>query len=448
MLMIASLVLLHAPVLIPPGTERKIATLLKYCILWSFIFYSLIAPFIMRRRYSMKLPRSRQYFALFCAFWFLVSVSYMRAFVYGVVEPKPLSMFYLDWLTVVMFAFAVFHGRRSEVETARSNKAIVLCLFLFITANAVLFLMGVENTVWLKVNEGLVPSRLAELAGLHLNRQQVPLAAGLNNVGMLSGATILLGVLLIIVMRRNAMLKVLAGASIASALLCIMLTDSRASMMLIAPVLIMFVAVPKKYYRVITFLPALIPLFIPIVLSILVMLPHGMISALSRNDNAVDVYTVSSRTLIWMSSIEVLQPFVATHLIGYGAFGQVTSGASHGYTQMFSEWNSEAGHRFSAHNFALQTVLDHGYIGLLFMLYFFYRTARLFLERWKESGDSVYILFMAYLSYIFLTGVGETAGTVYQSDLFILLTYMIVSAMTANRLQRSRVRFAARYDDR
>jgi O-antigen ligase len=77
------------------------------------------------------------------------------------------------------------------------------------------------------------------------------------------------------------------------------------------------------------------------------------------------VSTLDGRIHIWQAAWSVISHSGLYHLlVGYGAYGQVTSGASRNYASMFEGVSAEPLHN-TVHDLPLQTMLDGGLIALI-----------------------------------------------------------------------------------
>jgi O-antigen ligase len=128
--------------------------------------------------------------------------------------------------------------------------------------------------------------------------------------------------------------------------------------------LVIMAVVPRWARRAVVILPILL-LSAPAIILFIVGQLGSLSSTFSRNPG--DFVTATGRSKIWSIVGQFLSHPHVEDLIGYGAYGQVRSGVSAQYAYLFHIEHPEF---VSAHNIALQTVLDMGYIGLAVFVFF------------------------------------------------------------------------------
>ena len=144
-------------------------------------------------------------------------------------------------------------------------------------------------------------------------------------------------------------------------LVALLLTDTRAAIVLSIIVIILMATIKRT--RIALLFVVAIPFsswIIKVVLSFLS--ATGLATPISRS--ARDVSTGNGRTFIWEAAQHQIETSGIFHtLFGYGANGQVTSGASRLYAYLFEALPSPL--FVHVHNFGLQTLLDMGLAGLV-----------------------------------------------------------------------------------
>jgi len=165
-----------------------------------------------------------------------------------------------------------------------------------------------------------------------------------------------------------------------------------------------------------------------------------------------DILTLHGRTYIWRIIMsEFAQCNRLEHFVGYGGFGQVTSGLSYYYATNFRTFYADTDY-VNAHNSFLQVLLDQGFIGMsIFAAYLIALHRRLLslAGPHEESGRASYGLWVILLFLVGAAGT-EVALTSYMPSLLaILLMITFYTLALYRRSEGSRMRAVqARQDAR
>jgi O-antigen ligase len=146
---------------------------------------------------------------------------------------------------------------------------------------------------------------------------------------------------------------------------------------------------------------------------------------LSRGNG--DVSTGNSRFTIWSAIFHFLREPHVEHLYGYGAYGQLASNVVYSYSYIFGRSLQPIYEH--AHNLALQTILDYGYVCLvtLALLIVF---AVLRLERLMRLGTVPVFGPLAALLVVAMSGMTEAFPSYFSLDT-VALFVMLAAAATA-----------------
>ena len=136
------------------------------------------------------------------------------------------------------------------------------------------------------------------------------------------------------------------------------------------------------------------------------------IGDIAVRDSSLGVAT--GRQFIWIAATQnIVSPDL---ILGYGYFGQVTSGLVNDFLFVFGEQNLTP----SLHNTYLQYIYDSGYIGFILYVSLFFVTLRV-LKTADIISDQLIRSIFACLLFILIMSFGEVVGTVYHPEIFYFL---------------------------
>jgi O-antigen ligase len=406
-----SLLLTRLPTLIPNG--GAVAGLLAIsplllCIAWGI-------PRINPGRIDHRLA------ILLGAFVVLLWVALVRGAlqgVYGTVTSAAVEG--LTFTTLAGFGLILFATARNDAETRQRLVACALAPGVYLLANVALRLVGVESAAIYDPSRASValnqPAQILGLLGIGGLRVQFPLANSINNFGVVAATGLAASVVLWFQVRDvSRMMLVPVGAACLAGLL---LGDSRGSFV-IAVVVTIAALVTYRIFRFAWAIALLIPMSPLIVIAVLKLMA-GASSLLSRNPG--DLASASGRVFIWQGAERAIEFLSLESLIGFGAGGQITSGASINYAYMFPP---AIGASAPAHNVALQMLFDLGYVGLgLFVLLTAMIMRRLYWAS-RDLGGSATALLVALIVPL-LAGFTEVTPSFYAQE--TLVCFLLIAA--------------------
>lgn len=335
------------------------------------------------------------------------------------------------FVVICVFGITLITSARNGRERWWRLIAIALSPAVYIGVNTILLQIYGQPTMALSVAQG-TPSELLGYFGISATRVLFPLSPGVNFTGAVAAAGLASAVLLLV---RASLDRRVAVVAILVCLYGVLATDSRGALLLSLAVVLAFVLAPRirASAGVAVLVPAA-PILIGLVLGLLASSSGSL--GLFLRPGAQDVSTVTARLQIWHSVWGVLSHPSLEQLIGYGANGQVTSGASLHYAYLFAFTQSPD--TISTHNLVLQTILDAGYIGLAAMIAALVVCA-FRLERgaraWPRSPSPA---MLAILAVIFLSGATEAVPTYLAPDAMgLVLLVMGASVALADPRSRS-----------
>lgn len=274
------------------------------------------------------------------------------------------SAFY-DWLMIAalgIFAVTFLAGARQRAIQSRMI-AVAFAPTVYVTVNVLLYLGRHSLPFQLPQSPAEVGSTTDEMLGLigiHTGRIVFPLALGLNNFGMIASAGFAAAT--IVCVRSQSPRRSVSATAAAICLYGDLATDSRAPLLLALAVIALFLVTARL--RTAQGLAIVIPLSPALVLASLSFFAGaGFLGGLSRQGG--DLSTGNNRLYIWTDVIHFIEHANANLIFGYGGYGQVRSGVAFKYAYLFTDPRAYA---HTAHNLALQTILDAGFVGLALLV--------------------------------------------------------------------------------
>jgi hypothetical protein len=397
-----SIVLLRLPVLIGSGSPESRQGLVRLLPFVLVIFARLIEGGDGRRRPAAVL--------LGGVFLLMIVAAEWRAI--GSATGIPFHQWQTDTITyaiVAAFGFVLFI-RDSDKERVRSAMmALCFAPAVYVATNVVLRFGGVKP----HGVRPLVPQGNAQMLGylgVHRPRTFFPLTEGVNSFGIVIGLSLVPAIVL--AARSKGRARRWAIAAIVSSGYAILLTDSRAATSAaVGAALLVLLLGRKVTVSRLKGVAFLIPASPVIVFGALSLLATGGIAGGGQNRSLA---TGSNRLFIWKPILNLLQHPDPSQIFGYGAYGQIASGAAQGYQYLFTDTVLTPG----AHSFALQTILDTGYVGLAVVVTLFVLNIRTFADA-SHRGSVAGSLLLAMTLYLLLIGFTEATPMIYTPEIFM-----------------------------
>jgi O-antigen ligase len=328
------------------------------------------------------------------------------------------------YLCMVALGIVLVTTARTTKERQQGLVAVAASPMIYVVTNVLLHLAGFQAPRTLSsVSEGR-PAELLGVLGVPLGRVRFPLATSINLFSVVVAAALVGAVLLWL---RGRFLRGGPALGVAAACAyCLLVGDSRAAIAVAVVVVVAFLLWPR--FEGAAGVAALIPLFpLMVIAGIGVFANSGLGAVLSRNGD--DFASGSDRFYIWHAAYDVLKHFDPEHIIGFGAGGQITSGASLHYAYLFG-LNPDAS-SIQTHSAVLQTILDSGYLGLAIFVLAAVQTALILQRTAKDDPRSPAVALLGMLLVVLLSGATEVAPSYYSQEafLFTLLTMGAASGL-------------------
>jgi hypothetical protein len=334
------------------------------------------------------------------------------------------------WLTLVCFGVNCY-ARLGERAMPALLLSICAAPAIYVAANVLMDGAGLHAGRAAPPEAGDPATLLASL-GISQTRHFFPLAAGVNNFGDVAGAAACS--MAVLVARLRGAGRAWAAVALAISIYALLLTDSRAALLLALAAAAAAVLIPRAIGGGIRGWALFIPASPALLLALAGLLAGSdLIGTLARNPG--DAFG-SNRLLIWKPVIDLLGTFSPTQILGYGAYGQFRSGVSVQYASLFDIFYPNR-YFVGAHNLALQTILDIGYVGLGVLVLAFGRALGN-VARYARRASPEGIAVLAMLIYFPLIGLTESTPTVYTPEaLTVFLLALCAASVMGNATARS-----------
>jgi O-antigen ligase len=327
---------------------------------------------------------------------------------------------------VLLYAALLVATAQGQIERRQRLIALVFAPAIYVTANAFLHLMGAVAPATLNPETISVaasaPAQLLGLLGIHSLRVEFPLTTSINGFGIVAAAALAATAVLASRADSRALRLTCLGLAAAS-LYCLLLGDNRGAL-LIAVIVSSLLMVFRRLSAA-RIIALLLPAFPILVIWGLGLLGHSsIVSTFSRKGD--NLATATDRLYIWEAAWSVLKHPSINWVYGWGAGGQITSGAVAGYARLFGTLS--VARLESTHNVVIQTVVDGGLIALVLLVAACYRA----IESLSRAADEpACAALLAGLLVVILSGLTEDTPTYYTHEAFltVLLAFGAAAAV-------------------
>ncbi len=330
------------------------------------------------------------------------------------------------FLSLVVFAYMAISRASSELQRERRLVALALAPGVYVTLNVLLWAAGISSPAAQAPGGGSValgdPSSTLAAVGIHVGRVEFPLANSINLFGVVAaGGFAAIGVML--VRRAPQVPRRLAAIFALGCLAGLLLGDSRGSLIIAIAVVLWFVFSAR--IRAASGVAVLVPV-LPLLLLTVLGLVAGTSLDTSLSRTGGDLATGTNRLYIWQGAWDVIKHPTIDAVWGWGAAGQITSGASMNYAYLFTGVADPT--RMPAHSVVLQTLLDGGYIGLLILVAVLASSITSLARYTRVRPQSGSGPLLASVVTIVLAGTTEVAPTYYAQEAFIAVLLAVGAA--------------------
>ena len=329
------------------------------------------------------------------------------------------------YLTMLTFGMVAVASARDSAERDERLTGVLLAPAVYAVVNLLLSLAGMQNPVPAGATAG-GQDQLLGFVGVGRGRQVFPLTTSINLYSIVAAASVA-GLVVMRFRSPERLPRTIAWLGIVVCLYEILAGDSRGALAVTAAVIALFLL--RRRFAGASGVAALIPFFPLIIIGALDLLANtGIADVLGRGGNFGSVASGTGRVYIWKGTWLVLRHFELQHLIGWGAGGQIPSGASIHYAFVFA--GQPLAYTVFTHDVVLQTILDEGYIGLAILVAVIWRTFLLLGRHVRREPSSPAAALIAMLLVIVLSGATEVSPSYYAEEV-LLMTFLISGAAAA-----------------
>jgi len=363
-------------------------------------------------------------FLLFLLIAFLL-VSELRGFFTGTTPFTASVGFFLWAVSLLGYLLSVASLNSNDESRRMLFVALILGLGIFVLTNVIGYYAGIRgfNTL-----DTVGQNKMLSLVGLNVSRVALPFSTGVNNFGAMAGLGMVSGFFLLL-RGRGLALKSAGFITFLLGALGMVLVDSRASLGIsIFTCMVVLVATKSKQVAwSIRALPYAVLIAPFAILALAGAIADTEFAQLIVRDGAFAkrLGVLTARDVVWTSAFDILSTPSLIHLVGYGAIGQFTSGATLEYSWVFGQIAGLTA--TSLHNANLQIIFDIGYTGFVVWLLFWLSLMSVISVGLIRKGDSLESSVMAGIAvFVSLIGIFEVGGTLYFPDMFAIVLFLVV----------------------
>jgi hypothetical protein len=268
--------------------------------------------------------------------------------------------------TLIIFGVTLMASAQDNAERELRIGAMALAPAVYIAVNLLMVVGHIKPTGAAAPSEQAIAAggsaSLLRLLGVAAHRAQFPLASGVNTFGAVAASGFAAATILAVY--NNAFPRRLTVPLAAVSLYGALASDSRTAILISLVVIAVTVLAPRlrtanKATVLLCLSPFLLVAFVETLGS------SNLFSTLARNSSG-EATTLNGRYFIWQGAWRVAGKLNWHTLVGWGANGQITSGASFNYAYIFRAFPEPT--KYTTHNIMLQTILDGGYLSLVVFL--------------------------------------------------------------------------------
>jgi hypothetical protein len=307
--------------------------------------------------------------------------------------------------------------------------AIVFAPLLYAVLNLLMARAGFHAPASSGATAG-TQAQLLGLLGVSGSRSAYPLATSINLYSIVASSSFA-GLVVLRLRAPQYLPRIVAYPAILICLYEVVSGDSRATLLWAFLVVALFAL--RRRFAGAPWIAFAIP-FSPLIVigALRVVSSTGLAAVLNRSGggqtNFGSLATGTGRVYIWRGAWQVIQHFQLQDLIGWGAAGQIPSGASSHYAFVFP--GNPLAYTVFTHNAALQAILDEGYIGLAILVAVIWRTFVLLARHVRAEPNSPAAALVAMLLVSVLSGATEVSPSYYAEEI-LLMVFLIAGAAAA-----------------
>ena len=416
LVIIAGIILLLSIFLVETYEQNASIVSFLACVFVVAVFLAVLIFGIVKLRRSGVLDQAIMWIGII--YFLVLIVSMVRASVQASYD----LLFIYQTVTVIVFCLSsitVFHARDEDYF-----KYVFMGLVLYLFANVLLNVFGIGNVTEVYLRD--FDSVLLSTIGLESMRVFFPMAEGINSFGMVAGLgfAISAGYLVKWLSAKSKSLDRLIIPLLGSVLsiYVILRTDSRGALLfsvIAAGMILFFAFIRSKTVFLLTFLSQL---------SVFGVMTASLenielLAPLIRENSNL----LSGRGIIWQAAIDFLRDFEWIHVVGYGLSGHAKSGLIHEYSYLFASYVNKTD--IYLHHFALQSIFDVGYIGLIAgYILMIVMGIKLLQNKESMARELLDLPVLAGLIFIIFAGSVSIVPALYAREIYFLFPFIWASA--------------------
>ena len=423
--LVVSLTIARAPMLFGDNSWKIAFSVISIIPLWIVIIKNLFIPIGAGGR--LLKPLKNGIFWPYVLVLVLVLFAFIRGQIYGALPDGFMLRHLVWWVTIVLFGIAVFLVPRNKWDLISLRRAIYYCLGLYVVFNVILQLVGIESELEVLIWESFGKATVLSYVGIDATRVAFATASGPGPFGVVAGLVALIGGAIFIDRKKSINIRTFGILMLVSGIYSLLLSDTRSAILwvMVSPIVV-FVC-RRRLKPLLTYMPIGYLVFPGLLMIVAIFLSSTSIGEnVGRSEGSYNIATLSNRAQIWGIVLDEIKEFKPIHLVGYGIYGQVTSGAG-SKIAVIAEKNFTTGleHK-TAHSFVLQSFLDVGYLGLLVIIIFMMRLFKVVSEMGIDEDRKLHEIFLVF---VVLAGTTEVVPAIYTLEIATAMALLAISLL-------------------
>jgi hypothetical protein len=264
-------------------------------------------------------------------------------------------------LLISLFMYLLVAHAKQKGTYLSLIKGLKISLFFLMMINVIAVLVGLKNPG----TDALYTKPIIAVFGLFGDGIIFPFTLSVRLLSICAGVLIIIGTMDLSANKRFR--DYLINCAMIGTGLAILLGHGSRSVFLALFGVFLISITWEKIGQHVCFWLVLVIIFIPVIFTSSdignVVEINANKTGLSLSRQTGDIATLSNRKAIWGYVFDEFSSFNWEHLLGFGSYGNITSGVSTEYTTFF-EVSYARPETMTTHNSFLQILIDYGYIGL------------------------------------------------------------------------------------
>ena len=322
-------------------------------------------------------------------------------------------------LTILLFSFSLgLIKGKDGLGMQKIIRALYTSIFFYLAINLILYATGISG-------ESKGDSMMLNALGVESSRVSFALSDGWNSYGVISGAAIVVSLLLFAHKKTRGSDIILTYGLFILGVVSVLAVDSRGALfislltvMIIRISLVVNSALLKYFVILLPFLPFLILLIMPMLLEL------SLMGIISRNPD--EMFNFNGRLIIWQSALSMYDGLSLNLVLGHGMYGHYIMGVTDDVLKSMLDigMTIEEPGDLSMHNSYLQYLVDKGIIGFIVLYSLLLGVVSKLLRLHTEYPEYKFDVLLGLVVYYITISNFEVAASI-DHESFVLLVLIL-----------------------